>query len=598
MLSQVLDTTDYAFNWTALPVLATGIVMASLGVVVAIQERGSRVSLAFLFLTSTAALWLLGVAAMYSTPREATAWQWARIVQVGVVLIPSAILIFTLAVVQRFRRFRAWAWVSIACSVLAYLGVMLTDQFTTGVRRYSWGFYPQYGPLSVPFLVFFAASTAFSLYLYWAGYRQSPPGSSQQGRLRAFLVALGVGYVGSVDFLAAYGVPLYPFGYIPVGVFIVLSTRAIRRYHLVDITPAFAVNHILAIMADALVVLDRDGVIRVVNPAAGQLFGKPEAELVGVPIAAVDDRFLPPQHAEALLGGERSANYEVDLPAARGGLRTFGMAASLLRDATGQPAAIVCLAHDLTRRKRIEEEIRELNTELERRVDERTAQLEAANRELEAFSYSVSHDLRAPLRSISGFSQILLEDYPDKLDAEGRDALRRIQAAVQRMGRLIDALLALSRVTRSELHRQPVDLSDLVRDVAAELQAGEPGRQVALVIQPGLVVSGDRQLLRVALANLLDNAWKFSARRADARIEVGAERRDGKWCYFVRDNGIGFDMADADRVFQPFQRLHDPAEFPGTGIGLATAQRIIRRHNGQIWAEAAEGRGAAFYFTL
>lgn len=137
MLSQVLDTTSYAFNWNALPVLATGIVMASLGVVVAIQERGSRVSLAFLFLTSTAALWLLGVAAMYSTPREATAWQWARIVQVGVVLIPSAILIFTLAVVQRFRRFRAWAWVSIACSVLAYLGVMLTDQFTTGVRRYS-----------------------------------------------------------------------------------------------------------------------------------------------------------------------------------------------------------------------------------------------------------------------------------------------------------------------------------------------------------------------------------------------------------------------------------------------------------------------------
>jgi light-regulated signal transduction histidine kinase (bacteriophytochrome) len=226
-------------------------------------------------------------------------------------------------------------------------------------------------------------------------------------------------------------------------------------------------------------------------------------------------------------------------------------------------------------------------------------QLALANKELEAFSYSVSHDLRAPLRSIDGFSQALLEDYADKVDAEGKDHLQRIRGAAQRMADLIEALLTLSRVTRSEIHRTTLDLSGLARAIAAELQQREPGRQAEWGIQDDLAGDGDARLLRAVLENLLGNAWKFTATRAPARIEFGVwPGSNGRPTYFVRDNGAGFDMAYKDKLFGAFQRLHTQAEYRGTGIGLATVQRIIHRHGGRIWAEGAPEQGATFYFTL
>jgi light-regulated signal transduction histidine kinase (bacteriophytochrome) len=236
--------------------------------------------------------------------------------------------------------------------------------------------------------------------------------------------------------------------------------------------------------------------------------------------------------------------------------------------------------------------------ELERMVAERTLELASANQELEAFSYSVAHDLRAPLRRIDGFSQLLLEDYAGKLDAEGSKYLQQIRKSAQEMGRLIDDLLALSRVTRSELRRERVDLTTLARSILARLQKNEPGRKAKLVISAGLSANGDTHLLSVVLENLLGNAWKFTGKRPLARIEVGARQEEGQRVFFVRDNGAGFDMAYAHKLFGPFQRLHSAAEFEGTGIGLATVQRIVRRHGGRVWAEAEVGRGATFYFTL
>lgn len=237
--------------------------------------------------------------------------------------------------------------------------------------------------------------------------------------------------------------------------------------------------------------------------------------------------------------------------------------------------------------------------ELEQRVRDRTAQLEAANQELEAFSYSVSHDLRAPLRAIDGFSAVLLERAGDVVDERGRDALDRIRRATGRMSQLIEDLLELSRISRTPLERREVDLSAMASDIVAELKSAAPERNVRAELAPELTAQGDPRLLRIALENLLNNAWKYTGHSANARIEFGASTGgEGAREFFVRDNGAGFDMARAERLFAPFQRLHSKEEFPGSGVGLATVQRIIHRHGGHIRAHATPGSGATFSFTL
>ena len=270
----------------------------------------------------------------------------------------------------------------------------------------------------------------------------------------------------------------------------------------------------------------------------------------------------------------------------------------IIKDKHGNPVGFRGLVRDVTESKLAEQEIKRANEELERRVAERTAQLEAANKELESFSYSVSHDLRAPLRSIDGFSTALMVDYMDELDPQAKDYLQRVRSASQRMGRLIDDLLNLSRVMRSDMSVHAVNISELAEEVFAELQESEPERVVETVIQPNMQVKGDPRLLKIMLDNLLGNAWKFTGKATEARIELGTEEKESKTVFFVKDNGAGFDMEYADKLFGPFQRLHSPGEFPGTGIGLATVVRIAKRHKGDIWAEGEVGKGASFYFTL
>lgn len=253
---------------------------------------------------------------------------------------------------------------------------------------------------------------------------------------------------------------------------------------------------------------------------------------------------------------------------------------------------------DITPRKALEEKLKEVNRTLEEKVALRTQELEALNKELEAFAYSVSHDLRAPLRAIDGFSQALLEDYEAKLDEEGKDDLRRVRSATQKMAQLIDDILVLSRVGRRELRLEKVNLSAMAEELARELRESDPQRQVQWVIAPGVEVMADGELLRIAMSNLIGNAWKYTSKKEKARIEFGVLDGEGRKVYFIRDNGAGFDMRYVNKLFVPFQRLHSASEFPGTGVGLATAQRVIRRHQGSIWAEGRAGEGATFYFTL
>lgn len=269
-----------------------------------------------------------------------------------------------------------------------------------------------------------------------------------------------------------------------------------------------------------------------------------------------------------------------------------------MKDVNGVTIGAIETLNDITDRKLAENKLQHAYNELDERVKARTRELEAANRELESFAYSVSHDLRTPLRAIDGFSQALLEEYDDKLDEQGKDYLNRLRAGSQRMGVLIDNILRLSRLSREEMHCESVDLSALAVEITEELRSGEPARHADFFITPGLMVRGDPALLRIAMQNLLANAWKFTSLKERTRIEFGARDVGGVRAFYVSDNGAGFDMAYGDKLFGVFQRLHGAKEFPGTGIGLAIVQRVISRHGGRVWAEAEVDKGATLYFVV
>jgi len=352
---------------------------------------------------------------------------------------------------------------------------------------------------------------------------------------------------------------------------------------------------------DAIIGKSLDEIILSWNRGAERIYGYRPDEIVGHPVSVLVPADLRRELAEImerLKRGESIEHFETTRVRKDGKLIFVSLAISPIKDSSGKIVGASSVARDITERRQAEQKIQKLNEELEQRVVARTAQLEAANKELEAFAYSVSHDLRAPLRSIDGFSKILLEDCADKLDEAGRENLRIVRNASQRMAHLIDDILQLSRLNRSPLRLLPVDLSALAVAVADDLKKLEPERRVDFRIEPGCVALADGNQIRVLLENLIGNAWKFTGKRPETRIEFGREIRDGTQVFYVRDNGVGFDMKYSPKLFGAFQRLHSVNEFPGTGIGLASVQRIIHRHGGKVWLDGRVDDGATAYFSL
>lgn len=354
---------------------------------------------------------------------------------------------------------------------------------------------------------------------------------------------------------------------------------------------------------DAMVIVDHTGTITLINAQTEQLFGHSRAALVGQPVEMlVPERFRArhPAHRQGFTQAPRARpmGAGLELWARRADGSEFPVEISL-SPLTGTDTPMSCAAiRDVTERRAVAAELHDHRERLEDLIEERTTALTATNRELEAFSYTVSHDLRAPLRSIDGFSQALIEDHAAQLDEEGLDHLQRVRRASQRMATLLDGLLSLSRLTRTDLKRERVNLSAVAAALAEELAPDPMERRVQVDITPGIFVEADSRQLQVALENLLGNAFKFTAGTDDARIEVAPAVLHGKPAVVVRDNGAGFDMAYSDKLFGAFQRLHAEREFPGSGLGLATVHRIVTRHGGCIEAEGRVGHGASFTFTL
>jgi PAS domain S-box-containing protein len=346
-----------------------------------------------------------------------------------------------------------------------------------------------------------------------------------------------------------------------------------------------------------LLVNPDNGIIIDANLEAEKFYGWPRDELIGKPLISLSTQ--PPEETEKRIKDAlalKDASFLCRHRLASGAARDVDVAAGPI-DYLGR-TVLSLIIHDATARVEAENEVLALNQNLERKVAKRTQELEDANRELESFAYSVSHDLRAPLRALEGFSSLLEEESGSALDETAQHYLDRIRRNATKMSQLIDDLLRLSRIGRQSLDRVEIDLSAMARDVAEEIAAQYPDRKVSLRIQEGMAARADKALLEVVLVNLLGNAWKFTASTPEAAVSFTSMDRDGESIYAVSDNGVGFDMAYSQNLFTPFQRLHDEREYAGSGIGLSIARRIVARHGGRIWAEASPGKGAAFFFTL
>ncbi len=561
-----------------LVLLAAAAVSAALAVY-AWRRRDARGAGAVMLMMLAVFVWSFGYAFEIGADRLGAKVFWAKVEYLGIVTVPFAWFVFAVRYTCRDQWITRRNLALLAVVPLVTLLLVATNEAHGLVwsrialdpsRRF---LALEYGAGFWVYWVYSYALLVLGTFYLISTLVRSPRVYREQGA--ALLVAVAAPWVGNGMYVTglspAPNLDLTPFAFLISGAAL---SFGLFRLRLLDIVPV-ARDAVVEGMADGVIVVDNEGRIVDLNPAARRILDSPD------PVGEALRRLAP-----SLSARESGAEGEIELGEGAN-RRSYDLAVSPLRDRGGRRTGRLLVLHDITERKRSEEALIRQRTELAR-----------SNAELENFAYLIAHDLRAPLRGVDGFSHILLEDHADRLDEEGQDLLRRVREGALRMGQLIDDLLELSRLARAEMNRQRVDLSALARVIVEELERDPSGRAVEFVISESPTADGDARLLEAALRNLLDNARKFTSKEPHPRVEFGATENNGLPVYHVRDNGVGFDPAYSDKLFGVFQRLHAPEEFEGTGMGLATVQRVVERHGGRVWAEGSVGRGATIYFTL
>lgn len=601
-MDQVTSTPLFAFNLHALPPLITAIAILSLGLFVSLREKASRESLLYLAYTLAASIWMICAAVALFLTSEEMAYQWMKFANAGVAMMPASLYHFTVVVLGAGKQYRQRVTVAWALSTLFLAATLLTDLLFDGFYLYSWGIFLRFRWPSYLFMVYFVVMMAETLRLYWVEYRRSDRNTTKHRRSRAFLIAFSIGYLGSLDFLPALGVPYYPMSSIPMICMLILVSRAIWRYRLVDITPAFAAQEIIDNMRDALIVLDQDKVIRLVNQATTRMLRCRDQDLAGT---RPSDGFAAYRELavrlESLTESDSVRDLEVNCHPQDNTRRSFSLSTSIMRNPVGEAMATVCLISDITDRKLADEDRERL-----------IVQLQDANRKLQSidnmktnFITLVSHELRTPLTTIKAFIELLLikQNIPE---AQKIKLMSTVNDEADRLTRLVNELLDLARIEAGSMkwHSEELQLDSLIQSTIALMTPlfEKKELQVTTAFETSSTrIQGDRDRLVQVVTNILSNAAKFT--RPGGAVHVSVRRQTEPPSHLaiaISDTGIGIHAADIEAIFDKFHRSDDAhaTGIEGTGLGLAIAREIVEYHGGRIWASSEQGKGSVFTFTL
>lgn len=602
MLNGLYDNSPYLLNPLAVQTIVVALGISLVGIYGLIREQGSRVSVAYFLLTLSMGVWLFAFSRMYSAIDVNLAMWWAKAAYVGIGSIPAAVYNFCALILQDYERLRKRVLTVWSLSALFIALILTTDIQFKSLYHYSWGYFPKAGITSIPFILYFLAVMVMALRSYVAGYRNVIRSSTQQRRSRILLIAFAIGSFAFLDFLGSFGIPWYPSGYVAIFLFTLISGYSIVRYRFMPITAAFAAHQIIDTMNDALIVIDPDGIVRLVNHATCILFKCREQDLVGKRPA--NGLSKDPAFAETLESVIRSGtviNHEVAYQHEEDPRRILSLTITTMQNPLGEALATVCVVSDITDRKRGEEERERL-----------IAQLQVANEKLQVidkmksdFITVVSHELRTPLSTIKAFVELIVMK-PGMPEQRKAKIMNAVNVEADRLSLLIADLLDLSRIESGSMMWRitGVSLEDIIRNAITNmgpLIEDKGLRLTTAFLSPLAHISGDHDRLMQVMTNILSNAVKFTPRGGDIHVAVRQETDPrAQIVVEVSDTGVGIPAGDLELIFEKFHRsgdqLIDITE--GTGLGLAIVRQIVEYHGGRIWAESTPGRGSVFTFTL